>query len=54
MRAEVSYAEVLRPVETAARVSSARTDISAAGRIADLRIGEGEPSTRIDLAETSA
>ena len=54
MRAEVSYAEVLRPVETAARVSSARTDISAAGRIADLRIGEGEPSTRIDLAETTA
>jgi valyl-tRNA synthetase len=54
MRAEVSYAEVLRPGETAARVSSARTDISAAGRIADLRIGEGEPSTRIDLAEPSA
>jgi valyl-tRNA synthetase len=54
MRAEVTYAEVLRAAETAARVSSARTDISAAGRITDLRIGEGEPSTRIDLADTTA
>ncbi len=51
MRAEVAHALVLRPAETGARVSSARSDISAAGRIADLRIGEGEPSTQIDLAE---
>jgi valyl-tRNA synthetase len=54
MRAEVSRAEVVRPTDTAARVSGARADISAAGRIADLRIAEGEPSTRIDLAETTA
>ncbi len=53
MRAEVACAEVVRPSETAARVSSARSDISAAGRIADLRIAAGEPSTRIDLAETT-
>jgi valyl-tRNA synthetase len=53
MRAEVACAEVVRPSETAARVSSARSDISAAGRIADLRIAGGEPSTRIDLAETT-
>jgi valyl-tRNA synthetase len=53
MRAEVAHAEVLRPTETAARISSARSDISAAGRIADLRVAEGEPSTRIDLAEVT-
>jgi len=54
MRAEVAHAEVLRPAGTAARVSSARSDISAAGRIADLQIGEGEPSTQIDLAGPTA
>ncbi|HYN57059.1 MAG TPA: valine--tRNA ligase [Motilibacterales bacterium] len=54
MRAEISYAEVLRPAETAARISSAGADISAAGRIVELHIGEGVPSTRIDLAEPPA
>jgi valyl-tRNA synthetase len=50
MRAEVAVAEITAPVETGERVSAARADIAAAGRIADLRIGVGEPSTRIELA----
>jgi valyl-tRNA synthetase len=50
MRAEVSLAEITVPGQTGGRVSSARADIAAAGRITELRIGEGEPSTRIELA----
>ena len=52
MRAEVAVAEVQRPAATAAHVALARADICAAGRITDLRIIDGEASTRIELAST--
>ncbi len=50
MRADVAVAQIVRPAETAARMAAAGADIAAAGRIADLQVGEGEPSVRVDLA----
>jgi hypothetical protein len=51
MRAEITLAEITVAAGAAARIAAARSDIAAAGRIADLRIGEGEPSTTIELAQ---
>jgi valyl-tRNA synthetase len=51
MRADVALAQVVRAPATAERVRQAASDLAAAGRVADLRISQGEPSVVVELAE---